>query len=122
MELVPVSATGFLFLMRNLSSLSFCVSPHSFHRTPRLVLQQPARTGRRVPKTCPSYTVSTGLWPCQTPWFLAVHSHNRRLSCYIHNPALDRWHSLPFDSLPDPIRPIAPIGILLYRPAISSPL
>ncbi|XP_010254355.1 PREDICTED: F-box/kelch-repeat protein At3g61590-like [Nelumbo nucifera] len=80
---------------------------------------------RACARTFSSYTVSVETdCCCHPPWFLAMHTRNHRgFSFYVHNPSFDRWHLLPLDFLPDPIRPVAPIGsLLLYRPAVSSPL
>ncbi|XP_042479027.1 F-box only protein 6-like [Macadamia integrifolia] len=55
-----------------------------------------------------------------SPWFLAIQKRSggggHPCYCYAHNPSLNSWHSLPLDFLPNPIRPISPIGsLLLYR-------
>ncbi|XP_058112937.1 protein UNUSUAL FLORAL ORGANS-like [Magnolia sinica] len=72
-------------------------------------------------KTCPVSAVSLATGPHRhPPWFLAIQARDRSGSCYAYNPALDRWHVLPLDFVPDPIRPVGPIGgLLLCRPAIA---
>ncbi|KAK4761079.1 hypothetical protein SAY87_005972 [Trapa incisa] len=58
----------------------------------------------------------------QPPWFLALPSRGRGLSCYAHNPATQTWCHLSLDFFPEPVRPAASIGasgILLLRPSSS---
>lgn len=57
----------------------------------------------------------------QLAWFLALPTRNRGLSCYVHNPDIDKWHVLSLDFLPDPVRPVSSIGsFLLLRPINST--
>ncbi|GMQ08864.1 hypothetical protein CsSME_00052417 [Camellia sinensis var. sinensis] len=52
----------------------------------------------------------------QPPWLVALPTRHRGLFCYAHNPIIDKWHVLPLDFVPDPVRPIAPIrGLILLR-------
>ncbi|KAL5758192.1 hypothetical protein ACOSP7_020803 [Xanthoceras sorbifolium] len=55
------------------------------------------------------------------PWFLALPTRNRSLSCYVQNPVTANWHVLSLDFLPDPPRPVTTIGnLLLLRPTNST--
>ncbi|XP_068648734.1 F-box/kelch-repeat protein At5g15710-like [Aristolochia californica] len=57
------------------------------------------------------------------PWFLAMHTQDRAARCYAYNSIVGRWHSLPLNFCPHPIRPIAPIGsLVLCRPPTASTL
>ncbi|KAG8379859.1 hypothetical protein BUALT_Bualt07G0133200 [Buddleja alternifolia] len=47
------------------------------------------------------------------PWFVALPTRSRGLSCYIHNSIGQNWHVLPLDHISSPIRPIATIGGLI---------
>lgn len=56
----------------------------------------------------------------QPPWFLALPSRGRGLSCYVHNPGTHNWHHVSLDFLSKPVRPAASIGgLLLLRPTSS---
>ncbi|RRT77867.1 hypothetical protein B296_00012175 [Ensete ventricosum] len=62
---------------------------------------------------------------CQPPWLVALPARaaRGRPSCYAHDSALNRWHALPLDFFPCPLRLVAPVGSsLLCKLAASSDL
>lgn len=49
-------------------------------------------------------------------WLLALPSRSRSLSCYVHNPTQQTWHSLSLSFVPTPSRAIATInGLILFK-------
>ncbi|KAG9459678.1 hypothetical protein H6P81_004186 [Aristolochia fimbriata] len=64
----------------------------------------------------PSSPAPAALHP---PWFLAMHTRDRATRCYGYNPVLGRWHTLPLDIFPHPLRPVASVGgLILCRPLL----
>ncbi|KAL9463245.1 hypothetical protein AB3S75_001115 [Citrus x aurantiifolia] len=53
------------------------------------------------------YHLRSGSQHRRLAWFLALPTRNRGLCCYVHNPAMDKWHVLSLDFLPDPVRPVS---------------
>ncbi|MQL96386.1 hypothetical protein Taro_029062 [Colocasia esculenta] len=59
------------------------------------------------------------------PWFLAMHARPvaAKPPCYVYSLELRRWHALPLDFLPFPVRLVASVanaGLLLCRLAAGS--
>ncbi|XP_074564563.1 F-box/kelch-repeat protein At5g15710-like [Curcuma longa] len=60
--------------------------------------------------------------PRHAPWLIVLPVRGGP-ACFAHDPALDRWHALPLDFLPCPLRLVAPVGrSLLCRLAAASDL
>ncbi|OWM78252.1 F-box/kelch-repeat protein At5g15710-like [Punica granatum] len=103
------------------SNLPFDVLSNIFSFLPTDSLARAKLTCRNWRVCATSYSLNSGtVHRHQPPWFLALPLRGRGLSCYVHNPHTDNWHSVSLDFLPEPVRPAASIsGLLLLRPTSS---
>ncbi|KDP37114.1 hypothetical protein JCGZ_06170 [Jatropha curcas] len=81
----------------------------------------------RARSTCRQWHMCADSYPSivpqhQPPWFVALPTRNRELSCYVHNPVTKRWHVLSLEFLSNPIRPVASISSLVLVRVTNSTL